>query len=107
MNDSGLIPLEYKCVIQLKKVEEVSEGGIVMVKDTVQKEQWAETEAVLIAHGGNAFSDWDGDKPQSGDHIIIRKYSGQQTYDGADGGKYQFCNDKDICGIDKRQKDED
>jgi len=104
INKSGLEPFEYTCLIQLKKVEDISAGGIVLAKDTVQKEQWAETEAVLIAAGGNAFSDWRGDKPAPGDNIIVRKYSGQQTYTGDDGEKYQFLNDKDIRGRDGRKK---
>ncbi len=103
MNKCGLYPVEYACVIQLKIVEETY-GSIVLSKGMVEKDQWAETEAILVAKGGNAFNDFIGEKPQIGDDIIIRKYAGQQTYDGDDGNQYQFINDKDIRGIDRRGK---
>lgn len=104
INQSGLTPVEWKCLIRLKKVEEVTESGFYIAKQTVQKEQWAETEATLIEIGGNAFSDWSGARPQPGDNIIVRQYSATHTYDGDDGEKYQLIIDKDILGVDRRKK---
>ena len=98
INKSGLHPVEYKVLVLQDTVENISEGGIVMPRETTEKEQWAETDAILIAIGGNAFKDWDGDIPVVGDRIVVRQYAGYKKK-GKDGVEYQVCNDKDITLI--------
>ena len=97
-NSSGLHPVEYKVLIKQDAIEEMSEGGIVIAQQTLEKEQWAEVKATLVAVGGNAFSDWLGDKPEAGDRVVVRQYAGYKIK-GQDEEEYQVCNDKDITLI--------
>lgn len=97
LNDSGLVPVEYKCVVKLERAEEKTAGGIILTKTTVDREQMATTTATLLAVGGNAFDTWEGRKPECGDRVMINKYAGQYRKNDAD--PYRVCNDKDILAV--------
>lgn len=98
VNQSGLQPVDFKVLVLQDTVEEVSEGGIVIAREAVQKEQWKEVRATLIAVGGDAFNDWCDPRPKPGDRVVVREYSGYKIT-GKDGVEYQVCNDKDISLI--------
>ena len=103
MNKSGLVPVDFKVLLEQHKTEEITEGGIVLSLDTVEKEQWKVSRCDVIAIGGRAFTNldgvtWPGEIPQVGDTVITREYCGF-TISGEDGEKYQLCNDKDILAI--------
>lgn len=93
-----MIPVEFKVVVKQQAVEEKSKGGIILPEDIRKKEQMAETKAIVVAVGGNAFEDWKGVIPKVGDTVIVRKYAGYTVTD-KDGKEYQVCNDKDISLI--------
>lgn len=76
-NDSGMIPVDYQCVIRLEEAEETTEGGIIIPPSRRSRSQMAHTTATLLAVGGNAFNDWTGAIPRVGDQIIVQKYAGQ------------------------------
>lgn len=94
-----IIPVEYKVLIQLDAVEEKTAGGIIMPDDRREREEWAQTEATLLAVGGNAFEDWKDDpKPVPGDRVLVNKYAGERP-DKDESNPHRICMDKDICAI--------
>lgn len=97
-NKSGLTPVEFKVIVQLDKVEDITRGGIFIPATLRDKQQMMQVEATLIAAGGNAFEDWDGLKPEIGNRVYVAKAAGYQVV-GMDGEKYQLMNDKDIAAI--------
>lgn len=98
INDSGMTPVEYRCVVRLDPVEKQSAGGVWMPDSRVDMDQMAGTEGVLLAVGGNAFEDWEGTIPQPGDRVMINKYSGQFREANPD-DLHRVVNDKDILAI--------
>ena len=98
-NNSGITPVEYKCLVLPEKVEEKTQGGILLSAKLQEQDQLSETRCQLIALGGMAFEDWkDGQLPQAGDRVMIAKYSGILCR-GNDGEEYRVINDKDIIAI--------
>lgn len=97
-NQSKLFPVEYKILVKLDKVEEMTSGGIFIPMTLRDKQQMMQVEATLIAVGGNAFEDWEGKVPVIGDRIYVAKAAGY-TVIGTDGEKYQLMNDKDIAAV--------
>ena len=97
-NESGITPVEYRCVIRLDPVEKKSKGGILLPDDKVDRNQMACVHGTLIAVGGNAFQDWRDPRPAVGDRVAIMKYAGQYREADPD-DPYRIVNDKDILGI--------
>src|SRR4030042_5282940 len=97
MNKSGILPCEFKVLIEPEIVEEKTAGGIILPQKTKEMEQMAQVRGILIAVGSNAFEDWN-DKPQVGLKVYCGKYAGYIVR-GNDGKEYRLCNDKDICAI--------
>lgn len=98
-NPTGINPVEYKVLIMLEPVEEKTEGGIYRTAEGQEREQAAGTSALLVAVGGNAFSDWDGRIPVPGDLVLLNKYAGSPPKAGDFRNLYRICNDKDICAV--------
>lgn len=101
INKSGFTPFGYRCLVKLEEAEEVSEGGIVLVKDTTETEQLRKTRATLIAKGARAFHDINGnvtDNCEPGMTIEIKQYAGASITGPADGVEYQLINDTDVYG---------
>jgi len=98
VNKSGLTPVEFKVIVRLDKVEEITSGGIFIPMTLRDKQQMMQVEATLISAGGNAFEDWAGATPVIGDRVYVAKAAGYQIV-GMDGEKYQLMNDKDIAAV--------
>ena len=98
VNTSGMVPVEYKILVQPEAVEETSKGGIVLSVKTTEREAMAQVRGKLIAVGGNAFEDWKGRIPQVGDSIWMAKYAGF-VVKSDDGTEMRLCNDKDVAAI--------
>lgn len=98
VNPSLLDPVEYKILVRLDKVEEITKGGIYIPMSLRDKQQMMQVEATLVAVGGNAFEDWAGKVPRIGDRIYVAKAAGYAVV-GMDGEKYQLMNDKDIAAV--------
>lgn len=99
LNDSGMRPVEYKCVVRLDPVEE-KKGSIYIPDERRSKDQMATTKATLLAVGPIAFTDpdWGDPKPQPGDRVIINKYAGQfKEADPED--RDRIINDREILAI--------
>jgi co-chaperonin GroES (HSP10) len=97
-NTSGLVPCEYKILIDPEEVEQKSAGGIVLAPATTEKEKMAQVRGTLVAVGGNAFEDWLPPVPGVGDKIWYAKYAGY-VIKGIDGKEYRLANDKDCAAI--------
>ena len=93
-----IVPVEYKVLVKLEEMEKTTVGGIIIPDDRHERDQMAQTEATLIAVGGNAFEDWNGDIPVVGDRVLVSKYAGERT-NGKDDNPFRLCVDKDICAI--------
>lgn len=90
-------PVEYKVIVKPEAVEEKTAGGIIIAEQTKSKMQSEELRATLVLVGGNAFKDWDGDKPKQGDTVLIGKYAGSVVV--INDVEYRHLYDKDIVAI--------
>jgi chaperonin GroES len=97
-NTSGLVPVEYKILIEPEEVEQKSTGGIILAPTTTEKEKMAQVRGRLVAAGGNAFEDWLPPVPKVGDQIYYAKYAGI-VVKAKDGREMRLANDKDITAI--------
>lgn len=97
-NKSGIYPVEYKVLVKVDKIEEKTQGGIILPDTVKDQESMAHTRGVLIAIGGNAFCHLEEPIPRPGMRVIIAKYSGLFTV-GEDGEEYRLMNDKDIAAL--------
>lgn len=95
-----IIPILHRIVLKLDNVEEVSDGGIIIPKQVVDKERKAVEIATVVAIGPTAFQDYGGgnDTIKVGDHVVIARYSGKDVVDTDETG-YIVCNDEDIICI--------
>lgn len=98
-NPSGIRPVEYKVLVKLDPVLERTAGGLLLAKETLERQQMAETKATLVAVGGMAFQDWTGTIPKPGDRVLISKYAGQPPKAGDLDNLYRICTDKDVCAV--------
>lgn len=95
MNNSGIVPLEFKVLILPKAVETTTESGIILAHSSVEREQAATVEGTVVAMSPYAFDEFPLAKPDLGDAVLIAKYGGQ-VHKGKDGLEYRLLNDKDI-----------
>lgn len=98
MNTSGGCPVEYKVIVKVDKLEETTEGGIIMPPEVLEREQMGHTRGVLIEIGGNSFEDFKPPIPQRGQRVMVARYAGL-LFTGADGKEYRVVQDKDIVLI--------
>lgn len=93
-------PVNYTCLIKLEPIpEQKSSGGIHLPDSYQERHQFAQTTATLIRPGGNAFEDFAGVKPQSGDRVMVRKYAGEPPKAGQFEDLHRLCTDKDIIAV--------
>ena len=98
LNDTGIEPVEFRCVVRLDPVEEKTVGGIIIPDERRDRGQMAATDATLLACGGNAFQDWNGRKPVAGDRVMISKYAGI-TREADPTDLIRVVNDKEILAV--------
>ena len=98
INDTNIKPMEFKCVVRLDPVEEKTVGGIIIPDERRDRGQMAATDATLIAVGGNAFQDWNGEVPKPGDRVMISKYAGI-TREADPTDLIRIVNDKEILAV--------
>ena len=97
-------PVEYKCVVRLFKVEDADPlmasakaAGIEIPQQMMEREQQAQVKAEMMAIGGNAFEDFKGLRPETGDTVLVAKYAGLLYEE--EGVEYRIINDKDVCAV--------
>lgn len=98
-NTSGFNPLDLRVVVRPEEVETVTAGGIHLPASRIDKDKYAQTSAVLVAAGDNAFKDWgDATRPKPGDRVTMAQYAGKM-HKGKDGLDYRICNDSDVLAL--------
>jgi len=109
-NESGIHPLEYKCLILLQpKVQKDKDGfrkedsGLLVISEHKDREEYGEDIGTFVAHGSLAFTGSDGvpdwpNTPSPGDKVIFDKYQGL-VKTGKDGKEYRILNDKELVAI--------
>ena len=111
-NRSGIYPVGDRVLIKPDSTEEVSEGGIVLVKETQDQARMATSTGTVTATGPDCWVDWierssDGTTKQRGfagpfckvgDRVSFGKYAGLQM-GGKDGEEYRLINDTDVTAV--------
>ena len=97
-NASGINPVGWRILIKPQEVKKVSKGGILLTTEvSAEREQMGNTTGVVVAMGGQCYSDESSPWCAVGDKVIFAKYAGL-LYLGKDGANYRVVNDKDITG---------
>jgi co-chaperonin GroES (HSP10) len=99
-NESGVLPVEYKCIVKLDPIAETTGSGLIFKPDIAkEKERWQTIKATLVAAGGLAFTnpDWGYPTPKVGDRIYVAVAAGiVHKYNDMD---FRIVRDQDIAGI--------
>ena len=101
-NTTGINPTEFKVLIDPKRVEERTKGGIILPDTTKEREEYAAVEGTIVALSHLAFTyataaEWGDSKPKAGQRVVYAKYAGVRVKSPIDGQEYLLVNDKDIC----------
>lgn len=105
LNGSGIMPMQFKLVVQVEKVEEKTNGGIFIPENAQDRRQFEITRGVVVAVGPAAFTDErqypPGSRmPQVGDRIWFDKHAGSQVKGKRDQMiLYRVIEDTDVTGI--------
>ena len=116
-NKSGVMPCGDRVVVLPDKMEEVTEGGIILPSKELDKHQLAQVAGVLVAVGPDAWKDrvttvervvdgqlriverrttgYSGPFAKVGDRVCFARYGGL-PFDGEDNKQYRLLNDEDI-----------
>ena len=97
-NDTGIEPVEYKCLVELDVFPKKSSGGVQLPDALWERKQMAETKGTLLAVGSMAFMDWHGRIPQVGERVMIKKYAGV-TREADPTDLCRVVNDKEILAV--------
>ncbi len=92
-------PCGHYVLVQLKKLEEKTAGGIYLPTANDMRHKVAVEEATVLQLGPNAYKAFDGGEPwvQPGDLVGIKKYSGVDYHDGD--VIYRVVLDSDIVAV--------
>ncbi len=103
-----LICLEYRVLLKVKSVENLTSGGVFKPDSAIVKELMSSCSAEIVSMGAEAFSLSDGspmkNRPQIGDRVVTAKYAGVTARD-KDFNLYRFANDKDCVAVIKGEKE--
>jgi co-chaperonin GroES (HSP10) len=100
VNDSGIIPVRYTCVVRLD--EQDGKIGSLYVPASVQdKDKLSAQEGTLVAVSPHAFTyaDWQADmrKPEVGDRVLFKRHQGFIHEHG--GKSFRILTDEDVIAI--------
>jgi co-chaperonin GroES (HSP10) len=94
-------PMEFKIVVELDPIEEVTKGGIILPGEKVERDKLAYEEGTLVAVSPFAFTyaEWpEGvEKPQIGQRVMIERYAGLLRE--REGKSYRIINDKSLVAV--------
>jgi len=101
VNESGLIPINNRVVIRPDEVSDTTgESGLIWVPQLArERQQDQQTIGTIIAIGPNAFEADDPPRPEVGDKILYKRYSGFSSQHPETRVKYEAIKDGDIIGI--------
>lgn len=93
--------MAFNVVVEIDPVEEVTKGGIILVKEKVERERLACEEGTLVAISPLAFTyaEWPegAHKPEVGDRVMVNRYAGiLREHEGKD---YRIVEDKSLVAV--------
>lgn len=94
-NSSGISPCGHRILVAPIEIEEKTESGIVLARTTVDQEQMAQMQGIVVEVGPTAWADCQEPWAKEGDKVIFGKYAGF-FYTAEDGKKYRVINDLDV-----------
>ena len=99
-NTSGIQPTGHYILILPDEVKTKTEGGLILVPETVEQKERETTKGILIAVGHIGWAEFgDGSFwAEIGDYVCYGKYAGRDM-DGDDGKKYVLMNAEDILAV--------
>lgn len=96
----GVRPVEFKVLIRVDEVEEMTKGGIILPSVALDRGMIEQESGEIIAMGECACSEldiWGKNPPKVGDKVIFSKYAGANIKKL--GKKYRLIQDKDLGAI--------
>lgn len=106
--DPGVLPLGARVLLQIRTAKEVSKGGILLVSETKQDEQWQTQVALVRCLGPFAFQNREGETDlsrwvQPGDLVRVPRWGGDRFSAAVEGRTERalFCmfKDHEMMGI--------
>jgi co-chaperonin GroES (HSP10) len=94
-NASGIFPAGYRVLVKPDKIEETTEGGIIIAQQHQEQYQRAQQVGTIIAMGPCAYFDQPQDWCEEGDRVMFSRYEGD-IVTGTDGEDYRVINDKAV-----------
>ena len=85
-------PVGHRIIIKMDKLEDVSSGGIVLVRN--EREQGAAVRGTVLAVGADCWYDKPSKWADVGDKVIIAKYAGFELEP-----LIRVINDEDILAV--------
>lgn len=72
---TNITPLDTYIVVKVKKIETKTAGGIILLEESIERDEMAQLEAEIISMGEFAFP---GVKvsPKVGDIVLMKKFAG-------------------------------
>lgn len=103
------IPIGDKIIVSVKKLEETSSGGIVLVGEYGQREDLAKEEGIVVAIGDSIFGEAYDDfrkVVKIGAKIMFPRYAGKVCQDDGKGSLLRVMKDVDILCVIEESEDE-
>lgn len=101
-NPSGIVPIEFNCLIEQDEVATKTPGGLIKPQERIEQEKHRATRGTLVALSAYAFNSDiyppDMPKPQPGQKVAIALHAGAFVM-GEDGKEYRMVKDKDITAL--------
>ncbi len=87
---------QHRVLVEIEEIEEVSGGGIIIAKKTVDKEQQAQTYARVLDIGPTA--EVDRDILKVGSRVVIAQWCGVKP-PGDEYKRLRVISDTDVCMV--------
>lgn len=105
--DPGIEVFEFNILVLPRQLEERTKGGLLLAETSLEREDEAGIEGLVVKTGEFAFhfEDANGNiepwtnRPQVGDVVMFARYAGGRNFIGTDGRRYRIMKDKDILGV--------
>lgn len=100
-NNISFRPCGYRVLVEIDSLETVTESGIIITSNTVDKEAKAVTTGRLVAIGATAWCTHRGEEPWAcvGDKVMFARYAGSQIKDPVSNKIYHLMNDEEIQAV--------
>ena len=97
MNTSGWKPTGHRVLVKVTKIEEITQGGIIIPKEVTKREQLGQDGGIVVEIGNTAYSDQESPWCKVGDFILARPNSGTRLK--IHGREFRILNDDSVEGI--------